>query len=131
MARRAAPKRTPFEFLLDELGDVTVKQRRFFGCTALYRGPEILFILRQAEKHPEDNGVWVACPRAQHEALRRELPSLRFVGVLGGASSEWMLIPEDVPTFESEVRRAGELVRASDPRIGKVPKARRPRRASH
>lgn len=129
MPRRAAPpripRRVPFEFILDELGDTPIEQRAFFGCTALYRGDEILFILRQAEKHPADNGVWVATAREHHAGLRRELPSLRFVGVIGGESSDWLLVPDDSPTFETEVRRACELVRSGDPRVGKVPQSRR------
>jgi hypothetical protein len=45
--------------------------------------------------------------------------------VLGKAVTGWQLLPADAPDFESAALRACELVLRQDPRIGKIPKAKR------
>ncbi|MFZ0824196.1 MAG: hypothetical protein WAM87_11105, partial [Terriglobales bacterium] len=39
----------------------------------------------------------------------------------------WQVLPADAPDFEEAALRACEFVLAGDPRIGKVPGARRPK----
>ena|SRR5438552_9346770 len=115
----------PFAWVLDELDALDPFTRPMFGCIAVYARGKILFILRN--KPPiEDSGVWVATTREHHESLRRELPSLRDIGVLaGGGPTGWQNLPCEGDSFEEEVIRACALARADDPRIGKVPKPRR------
>jgi hypothetical protein len=115
----------PFSWVLDELDRLDPFTRPMFGCIAVYARGKILFILR--DKPPiEDSGVWVATTQEHHDSLRRELPSLRSIGVLGGgAVTGWQNIPREADSFEEEVLRACALARADDPRIGKVPKPRR------
>jgi hypothetical protein len=114
----------PFRWVLDELDRLDPITRPLFGCTAVYARGKILFILR--DKPPiEDSGVWVATTREHHDSLRRELPSLRSIGVLGADVTGWQNIPREGDSFEEEVLRACALARADDPRIGKVPKPRR------
>jgi hypothetical protein len=123
----ARKKPVPFEFVLDELAPLDPYTKPLFGCTAVYVEDQIVFALRERPSHPEDNGVWVATTREHHDALRAELPSLRSIGVLaGGAETGWQILPADAPGFEDEVVRACALVQRRDPRIGKVPKAKRP-----
>ena len=74
-----------------------------------------------------DNGVWIATTREHHDSLRRDLPSLRHIALFGGKSSGWQNLPSDALEFEDDVLRACALIRAGDPRIGKVPGARRRR----
>jgi hypothetical protein len=57
--------------------------------------------------------------------LGREFPNLRSIGVLGKPLTGWQILPADAPDFEQSALRACELVLARDPRIGKVPGARR------
>jgi hypothetical protein len=120
-------KRIPFAFVLDELSSMRPRTNPMFGCHAVYVGEKIVLILRDRPNVPHDNGVWIATVREQHEALRPELPSMRDITVLGEQSSGWQIIPKTAPSFEDEVLRACALIRERDPRIGKVPKARRPR----
>lgn len=122
-------KRVPFEFLLEELEPLAPWTRPMFGCHAVYVDERIVFILRD-KKHPRcDDGVWVATTREHHASLRRELPSLRSVQVLaGGAETGWQVLPAEADDFEDSVLRACAMVRAGDPRIGKIPASRKSRR---
>lgn len=113
----------PFAFVLDELEGLELLVRPMFGCRAVYVGERIVMVLRK--KGDADSGVWIATEIAHHAALRALLPSLRSIGVLGSGVTAWQNLPEDADTFEDEVLRACALVRAGDPRIGRVPKKRR------
>jgi hypothetical protein len=122
-------KRVPFEFLLEELEPLEPWTRPMFGCHAVYIDERIFFILRDKKSPRCDDGVWVATMREHHASLRRELPSLRKVQVLaGGAETGWQVLPAEADDFEDSVLRACALVRAGDPRIGKVPASRKRRR---
>lgn len=120
-------KRVPFEFVLDALTATDYRTNPMFGCTAVYVGEQIVFILRERDRAPADNGVWVATTVAHHDSLRKELPSLRSIGVFGGDVTGWQNIPADAATFEQDAIRACELVLERDPRIGKVPASRKKR----
>jgi hypothetical protein len=115
----------PFSFVLDELARLEPWTRPMFGCTAVYVDERIVFILR--EKKDEDDGVWVATTKEHHASLRRELPRLRSITVLGAGETGWQVLPVDADDFEESVLRACALVRAADPRIGKVPKSKKAR----
>jgi hypothetical protein len=129
MTRARARRRIPFEFVLDALTAVPYRTNPMFGCTAVYVDGKIVFILREKEDAVDDNGVWVATTVAHHDSLRRDLPSLRSIRVLGNGVTGWQNLPTAAATFESEAMRACELVLARDPRIGKVP-ARKKRPAA-
>jgi len=120
-------KRIPFEFVLEALFPARPRTNPMFGCTAIYVADKIVFILREKDAPAADNGVWVATTREHHDSLRRELPSIRSIGVFGTEATGWQNIPVDSPTFESEALRACELVLEHDTRIGKVPAKRKPR----
>jgi len=125
VTRKKAP---PFSFVLDELDELQPHTNPMFGCTAVYVGEKIVLILRERPTRPEDNGVWVATTREHHDSLRAELPSLSSIGVLSeGGITGWQKLPADGADFEDEVLRACALVRAGDPRIGKIPKRKAPR----
>lgn len=117
-------KALPFEFVLDALGPVDPVTKPMFGCTAVYVGEKIVMILR--DKGDADSGVWIATTAEHHDALRPVLPSMRSVGVLGDGVTGWQNLPDDSDDFEEAALRACALVRARDPRIGKVPKKKKP-----
>jgi hypothetical protein len=130
-AARKGGSKIPFAFVLDAVAEAGAYTKHFFGCTAIYLGDKIVFVLREKADAVADNGVWVATTREHHEALRPELPSMRSIGVFGAdRDTGWQIIPADADGFEEEVMRACELVLAGDARIGKVPKKKAPRRAS-
>src|ERR1039458_2342316 len=72
-----------------------------------------------------DSGVWLATTEEHHESLRREFPNMRSIQVFGKKVTGWQVLPADAPDFEEAALRACELIAAGDPRIGKVPGARR------
>jgi hypothetical protein len=121
--------RVPFSFVLDELASLGPYTKPMFGCVAVYVGEKIVFILRDRPVRRDDNGVWIATTREHHDSLRSELSGLRSIGVLaGGGETGWQNLPAEHPDFEDAVLRACALVRAGDPRIGKVPSRTLPRR---
>ncbi|HZT04470.1 MAG TPA: hypothetical protein VFA39_19640 [Steroidobacteraceae bacterium] len=126
-ARRTKP--IPHEFVLDEIAPLSPTTRPMFGCLAVYVEDKIVLILRDKRAAPADNGVWLATTAEHHESLRREFPQMRSIRVLGGKPTQWQLLPADDPDFETAALRACKLIRARDPRIGKVPKTRSSPRA--
>lgn len=124
MPRRKSP---PFPFILEALSPLEPEVKRMFGGFAVYTGDKIVMMLRDSAKEPQDNGVWLVFSETANLAdrkLRRELPSLRTITILGGAIKHWLLIPSDGPDFESDAMRACDLLLAHDARIGRVPKSR-------
>ena len=125
----AAPKKKgpAYAFVLDELDSLEPHTKPMFGCTAVYVGERIVLILRERPNRADDNGVWVAIPQEHQAALRKQLPSLRAIGVLAEqGSTGWQNVPADGADFEEEVLRTCALIRAGDPRIGRIPKRRSP-----
>ncbi len=101
-----------------------------FGCLAVYVGDKIVLILRDKGKSP-DTGVWLSTSQEHHASLRADFPNMRSIQLLGrGGVTGWQVLPADAPDFEEAALRACELIAARDPRIGKVPKARRAKSAS-
>lgn len=118
-------KRDPFPFVLDELDALAPATRPMFGCKAVYVGPKIVLILRERAPADDDNGVWVATEFEHHASLRAQLRSLRSINVFGPGESAWQCIPSDGDRFEEEVLRVCAMIRAGDPRIGRVPGAKK------
>jgi len=135
-------KPVPHEFVLDALAPLSPRTRSMFGCLAIYVEGKIVLILRNNDKPGQtaDNGVWLATTEEHHQSLRRDFPSMRSLqvlmknvlgkkvsgkNVLAQKETGWQLLPADAENFEEAALRACELVLAGDPRIGKVPGARR------
>ncbi len=120
-------KPVPHEFVLDALAPLSPRTRPMFGCLAIYVEDKIVLILRDKDKPGEetDNGVWLATTEEHHQNLRRNFPSMRSIKVLGKKVTGWQVLPSDAEDFEEAALRACDFVLAGDPRIGKVPGARR------
>jgi hypothetical protein len=125
-------KAVPHEFVLEALAALSPRTHPMFGCLAVYVGERIVLILRDRPHAATDNGVWLATTREHHQSLRRSFPNMRSISVLGKKVTGWQILPVDAPDFEESALAACELIAAGDPRIGKVPGARRapqPKRA--
>jgi hypothetical protein len=120
-------KRIPHEFVLGGLAALSPRTRSMFGCLAVYVDEKIVLILRDKQGENADNGVWLATTEEHHESLRREFPDMRSIQIFRKKVTGWQVLPADAPDFEEAALRACELVAARDPRIGKVPGARRSR----
>ena len=127
-----APKRKPipFAFVLEALAALSPRTRPMFGCLAVYVGRKIVLILRDKPGQHPDNGVWLATTRDHHQSLGADFPSMRSIQVLGKDVTGWQVLPADAPDFEESALRACDLVAARDPRIGKIPGARRKSKAA-
>ena len=118
-------KKVPHEFVLEALAPLSPRTNPMFGCLAVYVGEKIIVILRDKGEKTADNGVWLATTEEHHESLRREFPIMRSIGVLGKKVTGWQVLPAEAADFEEAALHACELILAGDPRIGKVPGARR------
>jgi len=118
-------KPAPHEFVLDAIDSLSPYTHPMFGCLAVYVKDKIVFVLRDKATSAPDNGVWLATAKEHHDNLLQEFPNMRSIRVLGKSVTGWQVLPADAPDFESAALRACELVLAGDPRIGKVPEARR------
>jgi hypothetical protein len=124
-------KAVPHDFVLEALIALSPTTRPMFGCLAVYVKEKIVLILRDRPAGTADNGVWLATTEAHHESLRREFPNMRSIQVLGAKVTGWQVLPVDAPDFEESALHACELIAARDPRVGKVPKAKKsPRRTA-
>ncbi len=127
-------KSVPHEFVLEALAPLAPTTRPMFGCLAIYVAEQIVLILRERRDWPDDNGVWLATTAEHHASLQREFPQMRSIRLFGKQITHWQVLPVDAPDFEQAALRACDLIRARDPRIGKVPKRRglsRPRQSQH
>ena len=118
-------KKIPFEFVLDALADASPWTRPMFGCLAIYVGDKIVVVLREKPGPQPDNGVWLATTIEHHDSLRRDFPTMRSISVFGKEVTAWQVLPSSAADFEEAATRACEFVLAGDPRIGKIPKARK------
>ena len=118
-------KAVPHQFVLDAIAALSPTTHPMFGCLAVYVADKIVLILRDKRDQTADNGVWLATTKDHHDSLRREFPNMRSIQVLGKGVTGWQVLPADAPDFEEAALRACERILAMDPRIGKVPGARR------
>src|ERR1700751_4046361 len=121
--RNAKP--IPHAFVLAAIASLSPYTRPMFGCLAVYLQDKLVLVLRDKPTNPSDNGVWLATTREHHDSLRREVPNMRSIQVLGKPVRGWQVLPADATDFEAAALRACDLVLAGDARIGKVPGARR------
>jgi hypothetical protein len=123
-------KPLPYEFVLDALSPLNPRTNPMFGCLAVYVGPKIVLILRDKPGKP-DNGVWLATIREHHGSLRLDFPYMRSISVLGEDVTSWQVLPADAPDFEEAALRACDFILARDPRIGKIPGAKKKAKRAH
>ena len=109
----------PYSFVLKELYPFRPSIRKLFGCYALMKERRILMLLRERDQQPEFNGVFVATIPAFFEELQKEIHTSRMEFDVDGADNTWIFISEDLDDFELKVKKACEMVKNGDERIGK------------
>jgi hypothetical protein len=118
----------PHEFVLDALSELHPWTRHMFSCLAVYVEEKIVLALRDRPNATDDNGVWIATTMEHHESLKRALPNMRSIGVLGKDITGWQILPAAAPDFEESALHVCELILKRDPRIGKIPKSKKRRK---
>jgi hypothetical protein len=66
----------PFPFVVEELMSLRPTIKRVFGFTNLYLDDKLLCSLRDSEKQPGSNGMWLYTTTEHVESLGREFPQL-------------------------------------------------------
>ena len=143
---RGAPKtkkKPPYEFILDELSGLDVQTRRMFGCTAVYVGDKIVFVMYKPDRQSvedeinprsgdggsgvldQDIGIWVCIPNEHTVSMKKEFPQLRGVSFFPDENSAWQCLPEEHPDFEVLALKFCSMVKKGDPRIGRLPKPKK------
>ena len=115
----------PFEFVLEELDPIHPRVKPMFGCYAIYAGDKLVLILRQRNDFTDDNGIWLAALHEHHASLKKEVPCMRSVRLLGSSETVWQNIPAEEDDFEELVLKACHLILKGDVRIGKIPKQKK------
>lgn len=120
------PVQIPYQFVLDELDSLNPRTNPMFGCFGVYVGEKMVLALRCKDSHTADNGVWIATKGEHHESLKKILPAMRSIFVLGGGNqTNWQIIPEQADDFEELVMKICALIKKGDERIGNIPKAKK------
>lgn len=109
----------PFDFVLKELYPFRPKIRKLLGCFALMKERKILMLLRDRDVQPEFNGVLVATSPEFFEELQKEIHTSKMEFDLDGAENTWIFISEDLDDFDQKVKKACEMIKNGDERIGK------------
>lgn len=117
-------KRPPYDFILEELGDIVTDIKPMFGAFGIYRDGQILMILRKKEKFDSDTGLWLGVAPGYVPAIQKEIPELRDLEMFGTGPTAWQVLGEDVSNFEEVAIQICDLIKKRDPRIGRTPKAR-------
>jgi hypothetical protein len=126
-----ASRKIPFPFILDRLFSLDPVTKPMFGCYAVYVREKIVLALRDKEDdHQDANGIWLATSHEHHASLKKELPSMKSIYILSNGKNEtgWQMIPIDADDFETSADHLCDLILKGDPRIGKIPKARKKKR---
>ncbi|MGZ3691364.1 MAG: hypothetical protein ACXVAX_07665 [Pseudobdellovibrio sp.] len=117
-------KRPPYDFILEELGEVVTGIKPMFGAYGIYRDNQILMILRKKEKFDNDTGMWLGVVDGSYDSIRKSIPELRDLEMFGPGPTQWQVLGEDLANFEEIAFKICELIKKKDPRIGRVPKTR-------
>lgn len=119
----------PFDFILDYLLPIETEIRPFFGMFSIYSGQKLLLMLRDRKNEPEMNGIWIALNKG-HSELKAQLPGLRTYpgGGPGKKDNGWLHIHPEADNFEQLAIAICEMIAHRDPRIGKIPPARQPKK---
>lgn len=128
MKKAKAKKTIPWQFVLEELEKANPYTKPMFGCTAVYVEDRIVLILRDRESSPSDNGIWLATTSDHHVSLQRDFPSMRSIELFGPGPTGWQVLPASALDFEESALKACRLVLRRDPRIGKVPSKKSPKK---
>ena len=111
--------KVPYDFVLRYLYPVRPKIRKMLGGYALFHGGKILLLLRETESHPEFNGVFVATQPQYFEVLGKEIYASNMDVDIDGYPHTYLFLSEDLDEFDAVVKKACELIKAGDERIGK------------
>jgi hypothetical protein len=113
-------KREPFPFVIEELQSIRPRLKRAFGFTYVYLEEKLLCGLRDSEKMPSTNGLWLFTTTADVDSLGREFPDLPRRYLWRSKEKAWVILPARLESFEEYAFKACELMLNGDRRIGRL-----------
>ncbi len=111
--------KVPYNFVLRYLYPVRPRIKKMLGCYGLYLDKKLLLLLRDRENQPEFNGIFVATQPEFFDNLQNELHVSNMIFDIDGAPHTWIFLSEDLEDFDEKVKKACELIKVNDKRIGK------------
>lgn len=111
-----------FNFVVEELDPLSPLIKPMFGCHSIYIGEKIVLFLRDMNKEPLENGVWLATTPKGYESLLEEFVSMMPFNKPKPGKSPWFLLSPKAPDFEESALKACEMILQGDSRIGRVTK---------
>jgi len=113
-------RRDPFPFVIEELQPIRPRLTRAFGFTYVYLDEKLLCCLRDAEKNPTTNGIWLFTTIEHVDSLGREFPELSRRYLWRSGKNAWVVLPSRLEYFEEYAFKACELMLNGDRRIGRI-----------
>jgi hypothetical protein len=113
-------RRDPFPFVLDELQRLRPTVKRAFGLTYVYLDEKLLCCLRDSEKLPATNGMWLFTTIEHVDSLGREFPDLPRRCLWRSGKNAWVILASRLEDFEEYAFKACELMLNGDQRIGRL-----------
>lgn len=112
--------REPFPFVLEELQPIRPTIKRAFGFTYVYLEEKLLCCLRNSEKRPATNGLWLFTSTEHIDSLGREFPELPRRNLWRSGEKAWVVLNARLEYFEEYAFKACELMLNGDRRIGRI-----------
>jgi hypothetical protein len=113
-------RRDPFPFVLDELQPIRPTVKRAFGFTYIYLDDKLLCGLRDSDKMPSTNGLWLFTTTEHVDSLGREFPDLPKRYLWRSGKKAWVILAARLESFEEYAFKACELMVNGDRRVGRV-----------
>lgn len=113
----------PYQFFLDLLYPLELRHKKMFGVDAYYLDDKMIVALREKEKNPVDNGIWIATKKEHHQKLKQQLTSVKNIETIG--IKAWLMLPAESDYFERDSRILAELIHTHSPLIGTLPKPKK------
>jgi len=112
----------PLRWIVESLEEEpSYLEKAMFGARGCYLHGRLVLVLA-ARKEPW-KGLLIPTEKRHHESLQGEFPGLMVHTIL----AKWLYLPEQCEDFEETASRLVDLIKEEDPRIGVLPKPRKPR----
>ena len=110
----------PFPFVVDELFSLRPTIKQAFGFTYVYLDDKLLCGLRNSQKQPGSNGLWLFTTTDHLDSLGREFPDLSRRYLWRSGKNAWVILPSKIGEFEEYAFKACELMLKGDKRVGRL-----------
>src|SRR6185295_2940967 len=111
-----------YPFVFAELDAIRPTIKSMFGFTSIYVGEKLMCSLRDSQKSPGTNGLWLYTTKQHLESLGKEFPDLPRRQLWRSRSTEnaWIIVASKLENFEEYAFKACELILNGDRRIGRL-----------